>query len=389
MPALRPAAVTAALALAACASKGSATPADAGADGGATSLAYAPVGCAYTVTPPDIRGYFDMALDDGSALGDPVAAAPLRVRLGLGGATTQGAAGYADPTTSAAFVWETVAPTRAAKVRLGTSPPALSDVHTGFSFSVPPPTIGFGTDEPAARLHEAHVCGLAAGTTYYYQVGGGPTGGEVWSDTQSFTTVPATGPIAIGISGDSRDSMDVWQLVQQRMRDAAVAMQIFSGDLVFFGTQESQYASWLDKAAKDAQGPLTLGRQIMIPAAGNHEVESAQFFGNFALPGDGPYAETFGSFDVGNAHVVYVDDESIGTLPDSDAAKAQLAWVDQDLARADAKRAARPFVVVDHHRGDFSTSDNGSAPDVVAIRRALVQMFQAHHVDLVIGGHDH
>ena len=127
----------------------------------------------------------------------------------------------------------------------------------------------------------------------------------------------------------------------------------------------------------------------MIPAAGNHEVESAQFFGNFALPGDGPYAETFGSFDVGNAHVVYVDDESIGTLPDSDAAKAQLAWVDQDLARADAKRAARPFVVVDHHRGDFSTSDNGSAPDVVAIRRALVPMFQAHHVDLVIGGHDH
>ncbi len=374
---------------AACASKGSGSGTTPAVDAAAPPLTYAPAGCAYTVTPPDVRAFFDMALDDTSPASDPAGATPARVRLGLGGGTTAGAAGYADPTTSMAFVWETAASTRAAKVRIGVAPDALSDVHTGFSFSIPPPTIGFGHDEAPARVHEAHVCGLAPGKTYYYQVGGGAPGAEVWSATQSFTTVPRTGPITIGISGDSRDSMDILQTVQQRMRDAAVSMQIFSGDLVFFGTQQSQFTSWLDKAWKDDKGFLTLGQQLILPAAGNHEAESPQFFGSFALPGDGPYAESFSSFDIGNAHVVVLDDEAIATLGGSDEAKAQLAWLDRDLALADANRAARPFLIVDHHRGDYSTADHADDPDVVAVRRSLVPIWQAHHVDLVIAGHEH
>ncbi len=375
------------VAFAACTSKGGSTAS--GTDAGGAPLSYAPAGCAYTVSPPEVRAFFDMALDDASPFADLAAATPTRVRLGLGGSTTAGAPGYADPTTSIAFVWETAGSTRAAKVRMGTTPGALGDVHAGFSFSIPPPTVGFGHEEPPARLHETHVCGLNPGTTYYYQVGGGAPGAEVWSATQSFTTVPRTGPVTIGISGDSRDSMDILQAVQQRMRDAAVSMQIFSGDLVFFGTQQSQYTSWLDKAWKDDKGFLTLGQQLIVPAAGNHEVESPQFFGSFALPGDGPYAESFGSFDVGNAHVVFLDDEAIATMGETDEAKAQLAWLDQDLARADANRAVRPFLVVDHHRGNYSTADHADEPDVVAVRRALVPIWQAHHVDLVIAGHEH
>ena len=378
------------LALAACKSSGGSSSGTALDDAGATPFAYTPAGCAYTVTPPDVRAFFDVALDDASPLADPTAAMPVRVRLGLGGSTTSGAPGYADPTTTMAFVWETAAAnTRAAKVRLGTSQSALTDVHTGFSFSIPPPSLGFGHEEPPARLHEAHVCGLAPATTYYYQVGGGAPGAEVWSATQSFTTVPSTGPITIGVSGDSRDSMDILQVVQQRMRDAAVTMQLFGGDLVFFGTQQSQYTSWLDKTWKDDKGFLTLGQQLIVPAAGNHEVESPQFFGAFALPGDGPYAESFGSFDVGSAHIVFLDDEAIATLGDSDEAKAQLAWLDADLARADQNRAARPFVVVVHHRGEYATAENGGDPDIAAVRRATVPIWQRHHVDLVLTGHSH
>jgi acid phosphatase type 7 len=381
--------LAAAIAIAACKSNGGSSSGATGDDAGAIPFSFAPPGCAYTIAPPDVRAFFDMAVDDASPFADPAGAAPVRVRLGLGGSTTAGAPGYADPTTTMAFVWETAASTRAAKVRLGTTPGALTDVHAGFSFSVPPPTIGFGHDEPPARLHEAHVCGLSPGTTYYYQVGGGPPGAEVWSAAQQFTTVPSAGPITLGISGDSRDSMDILQTVQQRMRDAAVTMQIFGGDLVFFGTQQSQYTSWLDKAWKDDKGVLTLGQQLIVPAAGNHEVESPQFFGAFALPGDGPYAESFGSFDVGSAHVVLLDDEAIATMGDTDEAKAQLAWLDADLARADQNRAARPFVVVDHHRGEYATAEHGGDPDVTAVREALVPIWQRHHVDLVLTGHAH
>jgi hypothetical protein len=229
------------------------------------------------------------------------------------------------------------------------------------------------------------VCGLSPGQTYYYQVGGG----GAWSATQSFTTVPPSGPMTIGISGDSRDSMDIFQRVQQRMKAAAVAFQIFSGDLVLFGTKESAYADWLDHAAKDSSGPLTLGQQLILAAAGNHEAESAQFFGNFALPGDSPYAETYASFDVASAHVVLLDDEAIGRDPESEEAKAQVAWLDRDLAQAQSNRAARPFLIVDHHRGDFSTGESAADPDVLAVRRTLVPLFHKYAVDLVINGHDH
>jgi len=373
-------------ALAACgSSSGGSTPAgDGGTDGGAT-FSYAPQGCAYTVSPPDTRGFTDLALDDAKAAGD----APIRVRIGLGGGTSKGKAGYADPTTSAVFTWETAATTTAAKVRLGGDPNSLSDVHAGYSWQTPPPTVGLGNNEPPAQMHEVHVCGLTPGKTYYYQVGGGSP--EQWSATQSFTTVPSSGAIKIGVSGDSRDSADVLQLVQLRMRDAGVALQLFSGDFVLVGTQESLFAKWLDKMWKDPADSskfLTLGQQMFLMAPGNHEHDLSQFFGNFALPGDGPYAETYASFDVGSAHVVVLDDEQIA-VGQGDPPAAQLAWLDADLAAAEADRAAHPFIIVVHHRGELSTATHGKDSDVAAARNALMPIWDKHHVDLVLNGHDH
>src|SRR4051812_48343226 len=71
------------------------------------AFSYSPVGCAYSFTPPDPRAFTAFAPDDAAAPTDTAGAAPLRVRIGLGGATNAGAAGYADPTTTAAFTWET------------------------------------------------------------------------------------------------------------------------------------------------------------------------------------------------------------------------------------------------------------------------------------------
>ena len=349
-------------------------------DAGGAAFTYTPAGCAYGVSPPDSRAFTGLALDDGAAPGDPAGAAPVRVRVGLGGGTTAGAPGYADPTTSAAFTWETVLAFNGAKVRLGNAPGALSDVHTGYSWAL-----------GASTFHEAHVCGLTAGKTYYYQVGGGASGAEVWSATQTFTTVPDSGPITIGVSGDARDSATTFQLVNQRMRDAAVAFQLFSGDLVLLGTTEGFFSQWLDEIWKDPNDAtkfLTLGQQLFLPVGGNHEAQAAPYYANFALPGEGPYAESFASFDVQTVHFVLLDDQAIADTI-ADEATAHLAWLEADLAHAEANRTKVPFLVVVHHRGEFSTSMHNADPDVVQARASLVPVWDKHHVDLVLNGHDH
>lgn len=364
---------------------------DAGAaslDGGApgTTLTYRGAGCQYDVTPAERNAFTDLALDDAAAPGSD----PVRVRLGLGGDTTSDGPGYADPSHTAVVTWETAAPTRAARVRIATTPAGPFTPVGGYSWTTPAPDVGFGSNEPATSMHEVHLCGLEAGRTYYYQAGGGTP--EAWSATQSFTTVPASGPITVGILGDARDKVDVWQAAQRRMRDRAVNLQVTTGDLVFTGTQQSLYDQWLGAIWKEPADPnrfVTLGQQMMVMLPGNHENDAARFFGAFSLPGTGAYAETYASFDAGNTHFVVLDDQPLALLADGDHAKTILAWLEGDLTRADANRAKVPFVLVVHHRGLYTTSSHADDSDVLDLRRTLAPMYDAHHVDLVVNGHDH
>jgi hypothetical protein len=365
----------------------------AGDDADEPSITYAPAGCAYTVMAPASRGFINQSLDAPTAFSDATMAVPVRVRLGLGGGTTFGQAGYPDPTTSAAVTWETAATdVVAAQVQIGKSPTALSTLQTGMSWTTPAPMVGIGDSEPPARMHEVHICGLTPATTYYYRVGGGPAASPVWSATQSFTTIAPSGAMTIGVSGDSRDSSDVFQLLQLRMRDAAVAAQLFGGDFVLWGAQESLYATWLSAAWKDPNDAtkfLTLGQQMILAVPGNHENDSSQFFGNFAIPGDGMYAKTYGSVLLGSAHVLLLDDEQIADNPAGAEALAQLAWIDADLAAAEADRANHPFIVAIHHRGELATGMHSADPDVAAARAALMPLWDKHHVDVVFNGHEH
>lgn len=323
---------------------------------------YTPAGCNYTFTPPASQGLLDMSLD----ADDPAAPAPGSVRVGLGGTTAYGAAGYADPTTTAVFTWQTPTATKAAKVKLGTDPSALGEVHSGYSWTTP---------DELLYVHEVHVCGLKPDTTYYFSVGGG----SAFTAPAQFATMPKDGTITVGVSGDSRDSSDVFAKVQGRMKDAGVKMQLFSGDLTLAGNEASYYDKYLPAIAPG----------YFLPVAGNHENEAADFYSLFAVPGDGPYAESYGSFDLGSAHVAMFDDQEVALKSGSDEAKAQLAWLDDDLGKADANRAQHPFVIVMHHRGELSTSTHSTDADMATARTTLMPVWDKHHVDLVLNGHDH
>ena len=351
-----------------------------------TAFRYRGTDCSYDVPLPERYAFTDFSNDDPGGAGD----VPQLVRLGLGGNTTMGTPGYADPSTTAVLTWQTAQKVRAAKVRFGEKPDALSEIRPGYSWTTPIPEAGFGNTEPETYMHEVHVCGLTPGRTVYYQVGGGAP--EVWSATQSFTTVPATGKITVGVLGDARDKVDIWQLAQRRMRDRAVNFQLTTGDLVAFGTQQSLYEKWLGAIWKEPADPtrfVTLGQQMMVMLAGNHENEAARFYGAFAMPGQGEYAETYSSFNAGNTHFVMLDDQPIALLEGTEHANVMLKWLDEDLARADGNRAAVPFVFVVHHRGLFTTSNHATDSDVLVARRLLAPIYDKHKVDVVLNGHDH
>ncbi|EYF00626.1 purple acid phosphatase family protein [Chondromyces apiculatus] len=322
-----------------------------------------------------------------------------RVRLGLGGNVAVDAPGRADPATSIALAWQTDDGTLASEVQWGTTPdPATwpaGNRQSGMTWITP---AGLISETGPTRMHEAYVCGLAPDTTYHYRVGGGPEGQEVWSDVLSFKTAPAGGADAVrfAVTGDSRgQSNDAWRLIQRRVMASNVDMQLFSGDFVGLPFDQIEWELWLDAASKDTDGaPLTLGQVLTLPAHGNHENHSSLFFSNVTMPQDvdrfPAWGELFFSFDAGPVHLVVLDDAWLvnpADQPDFEAAFTE--WLHADLTAAEENRAQVPWIIAVHHHGPYSSSNHGTDVDVLRGRALLGPIYDEHHVDLVLNGHDH
>jgi hypothetical protein len=364
-----------------------------GAGGGAAS-SFTPQGCGFAIAGrPEYVGF--------SPSQPTVGKSPdlRRIRLGLGGNVAAGAAGHADPATSIAFAWQSSDDTLASEAEWGSDPdptkwPAENRA-AGVTWSTPPSTLNAPTDE---RMHEVYLCGLTPAKTYYYRVGGGPTGSEAWSDVYSFTTAPSdpAAPVTFGVTGDSRGEQgDAWRLIQRRLKVAGVGMQLFSGDVINLAPDQGEWEQWLDAAWRDTdKTPLTLSTILTLSAHGNHENHTSLFFGNLTLPQDlakyPKYAELFYSVDVGPVHVVVLDDAWIVNPPDDpDYQPALTAWMTADLDAATKNRAKVPWIVTVNHHSAFSSANHGGDPDVLLGRAYFVPIWDKYHVDLALGGHDH
>jgi acid phosphatase type 7 len=216
------------------------------------------------------------------------------------------------------------------------------------------------------------------------------------SRPHAYTTAPEKGgtdAVTIGFAGDSRDDLGrsdlpVWKAIGGRVKSAGAKMMTFSGDFVLIGTNQDMWESW-NKAA-DAFG----GDLFVAMAPGNHENEQVRYYANALMPGKvGKNTERYASFDYGAVHVVMLDDFNgiIYEGGDSTGYKAELlAWLEKDLAAADANRAAVPFIMTFHHHPLFTSgTKTDRVKERAAVRAALQSMFDAHHVDLDIAGHDH
>lgn len=370
----------------------------AGACGGSDSASQAPpvattvirpAGCAFDVATRE--DYKDWRPDHAATSG---AANIRRVRLGLGGELVRGA-GYTDPSRTIAVGWQTDDGDFGGEVRWGETPEPSAwspeSSATGVTWLTPQGLIGPNGDE---RMHEVYVCGLKPATRYYYQV---RSGGEE-SEVYSFVTAPAdpNSTVKIAVTGDSRGQHDnAWQLVERRVREAAPTLQLFSGDMVDLATSQVEWESWVDNAWKDDTGAASSFPTVLsLSTHGNHENHTPLYFGNVVIPQSPAmfpsYLEYFFSFDVGPVHVIVMDDFAIGSPSvDPEYASTLRDWLQADLDAANAHRQERPWIVVMHHHGEYSSSTHGEDPDVLRIREFFVPMWDAAHVNLVVNGHDH
>jgi hypothetical protein len=317
------------------------------------------------------------------------------------GGNIQGTVGRADPSTSFGTAWQTDDGTFVSEVTWGTSPnpstwPAANR-RSGITWLTPP---GMFNPSGAERMHEAYVCGLTPSTTYYYRVGGGPQGSEVWSDVFSFTTTPKAGSatVTLAVSGDSRgESNNAWQILQRRLHALAPTLSLFSGDVTNLSLDQMEWEQWLDRAWKDTNSAyLTLSTLLTLYADGNHDNHGVYFFGNLVMPQDNtsatyaPYGELLYSVDVGPVHVIVADDLWVG-VPAGDPNYAPMlkSWLDADLTAANANRSVVPWVIAMTHAGVYSSAFHGNNMDVIADRVFFAPIFQQYHVDVVFQSHDH
>ena len=212
---------------------------------------------------------------------------------------------------------------------------------------------------------------------------------------QSFTTAPAKGSkdaLSFAFAGDSRDSLGrtdlpVWKAISAHVRGSGARMMLFSGDNVLVGADQSLWDKWT--SASDAMA----GSLFLAMAPGNHENELARYYAHAVMPGGPNNPERYASFDYGPVHFVEIDDY-VGIISSSIDVNGYhdevLAWLEADLAAADANRANVPWIVTFHHHPVYDSGDNASrVSERKSTHDAFAALYDKHHVDLDLAGHDH
>jgi hypothetical protein len=307
-------------------------------------------GCPFSITTPNETTA--PVMDDGSASATPD---PRDLHLAYVG----------DPKSTISVTWATDIGTRGTTLEWGADT-SYGHKTKGFWFAYP--TDLAGADPPSVGIHQVHLCGLAAGTTYHYRVG---TGAHVTADA-TFTTAPADGrPVRILVAGDSRGNAATWGQVLQAGAAEAPDLAIFTGDANDLGSIQDDWEAWF------AAGKGVLEHLPLMMVHGNHEINSRHYYSQFPLPGN----QQWYSFDFGSVHFTALNDTPPSSDPTSITSE-QAPFLDGDLAATQ-----QIWKLVTHHRPEY-TSSTGHPP-ATDLQQAWESILDAHHVDMVLNGHAH
>lgn len=234
-----------------------------------------------------------------------------------------------------------------------------------------------------SHYHTATFTGLQPGTRYAYRVGDGTH----WSEWFQFrTAADGEEPFTFLYVGDAQNYIfELWsRVIREGYRNAPDARFIIhAGDLVSDAHSERQWSEWF------MAGGWLHGMLPSVPVTGNHEYRpltaddakakrsslSVQWRHQFTLPENGPSGleETAYTFDYQGARIV--------VLNSMEQEQDQRDWLDSVLSDNPNR-----WTIVSFHFPIYSTSGER---DNRELRECWKPVFDKHHVDLVLQGHDH
>jgi acid phosphatase type 7 len=231
-------------------------------------------------------------------------------------------------------------------------------------------------NDPTVRRHTVRVTGLAPGTAYEYALG------DMKAGWQTVHTSPvSSSDVSLLYLGDPQCGLEKWGklLAEAYRRRPDVSAVLIAGDLVDRGNERTNWDHFFLRASG------VFERLAVMPAVGNHEYLDRGpwlFRAVFALPDNGPKGvapDLVYSVEIGDAFLAVLD----STLAVTDPAQARLQaeWLDERLART-----GRTWKFVMFHHPLYASHKERESP---ALRDAWVPVFDRHHVDLVLQGHDH
>lgn len=232
----------------------------------------------------------------------------------------------------------------------------------------------------AAHYHAAELSGLQPGERYVYRVGRDP----YWSEWYQVSMPSQDGPISFIYFGDAQnDIKSMWSRVVREAYHSLpkIDFMLHAGDLINKYDRDADWGEWF--YAGSFIHAMVPG--VMTP--GNHEYHnggaelSPQWRPQFNLPENGPKGleETCYAINYPEMKVISLDAEQIDES--ETYRQAQVHWLDSVLTND-----PRKWTVITFHYPVFSTKPNR---DNVALRKNFKPLFDKHHVDLVLQGHDH
>jgi acid phosphatase type 7 len=235
-------------------------------------------------------------------------------------------------------------------------------------------------NDPVVRRHRVVVDGLEPDTVYRYSAGDGTDAG--WGPWRTVKTGPERARnLQFLYLGDAQTGLERWGrlLTAANRRHPRADFVVLAGDLVDRGNERTNWDHFFLRAAG------VFDRVPLMPCVGNHEyldMGPRLYRAFFALPHNGPEGIDPGlvyHFECGDAFFVVLD--STLAVSDPVQAKRQAEWVDRALGET---RATWKFAIFHH-----PVYPSHPWRDSPAMREHWVPIFDKHHVDLVLQGHDH
>ena len=302
-----------------------------------------------------------------------------------------------DPARSQAVTWRTELPADSPQAQIAplTPNPKFQDSAVTVQAASEAVALPEGRN---ATMYSARFESLKPGSQYAYRVGDGTT----WSEWNICRTADEgkDGPFRFLYVGDAQNEIhSLWSRAIRAGHRAApdARFVIHAGDLVDVGYEDRLWGEWCDSLS------FISAMLPSLPVPGNHDLHRAPgsadnggplivpatWHQHFALPGNGPEVLRGQSYclDYQGVRFIALDVNVFAGKIEGDSARQkmadqQLAWLSKVLSENRSR-----WTVVFQHQPVYPISKERKR--AVQMESLLVPLYDKHHVDVVLQGHDH